>query len=503
MKHNLQLAWRGYVRERAFTTLNLMSLTIGLFVAYVTVHYLRFEWSYDRFHQHARSVYRLAWSYRSQAYSVIGFTAEAATAAEQQRQLNAIKNTTGVVDAVQFITSDVPTFVEANGRTIQAKGLLTTNTPRAFCEVFSWSLQAGSFQDFSGSTQTAILTQSTARLLVGDDVGKAIHQRVKVGADYYTIAAIITDVPANSHVNFTVVLNTPRLPYWGSRVYVQTVEGADPEQVTRQINKSMAAFNPRQARDPLYKGHFLQPLLSLHLGSDILYELKPPGNRLYLLLIACFGVCIGCITLVNYANLSLAIKAKQSKSLGVRKAMGASIASIAAQFWVEGVLLALLALPLVAVLVAGLMPTVNRLMGVALPTSVWTNDPLALPLLVGLAVVLGTLASSTTILKLAAKRALALISDTIRNPQRRAIPVRNYLVVSQFVLLIALMAVAYFVSEQIRFVDKKELGFRREGVLYAYTAPEVQDVFQAKLRQLPGVKVVGNGSSLVSSRSTR
>ncbi len=495
MQQNLKLAWRGYVRNRSFTILNLLSLTVGLFVAYTAVSYIQFELSYDTFHQNADSVYRLIRTYRSQDYSVIGFANwDAATNQAQQQQLDAVKNVTGVVDAAQFITSDAPTFVEANGRRIQATNLLTTNTPGAFCSVFTWTLQQGTFQNFADGTNKAILTAHIARNLFGDDVENAVQKRLKIGQDYYTITAVIDDVPLNSHVDFTVALSKSRLPYWGSRVYVQTDKNVDSKVVTANINSAIASFNPKLAADPLYKQHRLQPIESIHLTPNILYELKPPGNRLYMVLIGCFAVFICLITLFNYANLSLAIKSKQTKSIGMRKALGALTASIAAQFVLEGVLLALLALPLVVGLIAVGMPLFNQLMGVAIPTHVF-GDPLPLLTLVLLAVLLGTLSSSFTAISLAFQPILSLFTNNLRSRTNRAFPVRNYLIVSQFVLLIGITAVSYFVTKQIDFVEDKDLGFRQKGILYAYSSPEKQTVFQQQLRQLPGVQSVGNGSS--------
>jgi len=495
MVTNLKMAWRGYARDRVFTGLNLLSLIIGLFVTYVAIYYVRFELSYDTFHKKADSIYRLTRTYRSQDYSIIGFPNWDGTAGnEQQRQLDAIKNATGVTDAVQFVTSDGETFVEANGRRVQIANLLRTNTPRSFCKVFSWTIREGSFEDFAAGTNKVILTERVARLLFGDALAGAVQKRIKVGTDYYTVAAVMADVPLNSHVDFSMAISTSRLPYWGGRVYVQTEKKADPKAVTVAINAAMAALNPRLALDPLYKTHLLQPLTSLHLRSNILYELKPPGNRLYLLLIGCFAVCIALITLFNYANLSLAIKLKQHKNIGVRKAMGASSGAIAVQFWVEGVLLSLLALPAVALLIRVCVPVFNELMNVAIPASVFANS-LTIPALMLLALLFGTLASGITAIKLAPQKALSLFTKPAQTPRRFAIPVRSYLVVSQFALLIGLTAVCYFITRQIRFIDTKELGFRQEGILYAYTAPEVQNVFQAQLRQLPGVETVGNGSS--------
>ncbi len=495
MYHNLKLAWRGYVRNRAFTGLNLLSLTIGLFVAYTAISYIRFELSYDTFHKNAGSIYRLIRTYRSQDYSVIGFAKwDAATDREQQQQLSALKNTTGVVDAAQFITSDVPAFLEANGRRIETKNLLMTNTPGAFCSVFTWTLQQGTFQNFADGTNKAMLTARIARNLFGNDLTNAVLKRVKIGPDYYTIAAIIDDVPLNSHVDFTVALSKTRLPYWGSRVYVQADKNVDSELVTANINAAIASFNPKLAADPLYKQHQLQPITGIHLTPNILYDVKPPGNRLYMVLIGSFAVFICLITLFNYANLSLAIKSKQGKSIGMRKALGALTSSIAAQFVFEGVLMALFALPLVAGLLLVCMPSFNQLMGVDIPTNVFSDWPTLLTLVL-LAVLLGALSSSVAAVSLAFQPILSLLSNKLRSHSVRAFPVRNYLIVSQFVLLIGITAVSYFITKQIDFLERKDLGFRQKGILYAYSSAEKQTVFQQQLRQLPGVQSVGNGSS--------
>ncbi len=493
-----KIAFRGYFRERSFTALNLLSLTIGLFVAYVAVGYIQFELSYDGFHKNAKSVYRLARTFRSQDYSVVGFANWNETSdKEQQRQIRSLKSVTGVKDAAQFITSDYLTFVEANGRKIQENKILTTNTPRAFCSVFTWQLRQGSFRNFADGTDKVMLTASTARKLFGEDAPDnpdLIQKAVRIGGINYVLAAIIDDVPLNSHIDFTAVLSKSRIDYWGSRIYVQLEGNRDAENAEDQINAAIASFNPKLGRDPLYKKHFLQPLTDIHLQSDILYELKPPGNANYMVLIGCFAVFILLITLFNYANLSIALKSKQSKSIGVRKAMGAMNIAIAFQFVFEGVLLALIALPLVALLVSVCIPPFNNLMGVAINANVFgaPETPLKLTLL---AVVTGLLASSFPAVYLAWKNVLTLLKDNLRSNRYQHFPVRKYLVVSQFVILILITSVSYFIAKQIGFIENKDLGFRRDGILYAYSSPENQDLFQQRLRQIPGLKVVGNGSS--------
>jgi putative ABC transport system permease protein len=46
------------------------------------------------------------------------------------------------------------------------------------------------------------------------------------------------------------------------------------------------------------------------------------------------------------------------------------------------------------------------------------------------------------------------------------------------------------------FIENKDLGFKKEGVLYAYSSPEKLNAFQEGLKQIPEIYHVGNGSNL-------
>lgn len=494
----LKITLRAYLRDRTFTLINLVSLTIGLFVAYAAIGYVSHELSYDRFHENADSIYRLARNYRSQEYSVVGFTNWNETTGEAQRQqIESFKAVTGVKDAVQFITSEALKFVETGDKKIQENKILTTNTPQAFCEVFSWRLRQGSFQDFANGYGKVILTASTAKKLFGEDAlirPDLIQKRITVAGETYTLAAIIDDVPLSSHVDFNLVLSQPRLDYWGSRIYVQLQENIEQAAAEQQLNAAVSLFNPSLVEDPLYKGHFLQPITDIHLKSNILYELRPPGNRNYIILIGCFAVFIIVITLFNYANLSLALKSKQSKAIGVCKALGAMNSSIAGQFVLEGVLLAMIALPLTALLISFLIPYFNTLMGVNVAANVFA-EPGTLLTIIGLAVLLGLLSSVLPAALLSWRNAVSLFKENLRSKLYQNFPVRKYLVISQLMILISISSVSYFVTRQIDFVENEDLGFEKNNILYAYSSPDNLDIFQEKLRQLPEVEIVGNGSS--------
>ena len=393
---SLKIAVRGFLRNRFFTVFNLLSLVAGLFVAFVAIGYIGFEYSYDSFHKNSENIYRLARTYRSQDYSVIGFQNwNDETGAQQLNHIKGLENIPGVQTAAQFITSDALEYVVWKDNRVQEKGFLTTNTPEAFTTLFTWRPIAGSLTDFGKNVNKVLLTESSASKIFGEaieDPSALIGEAIKIGEESFEIAAIIEDVPPNSHFEFSMALSKPRIDYWGSRVYLGLADNADYKQVERQINAAMGAINPPLVNDPLYKKHFLQPLGDIHLKSNILYELKTPGNYSLMLLIGGFALFILVITLFNYANFTLAIKSKQGKAIGIKKAMGALNLSIALQFVIEGVLLALIALPILGLLISLVVPWFNALMDVHLESNLMAN-PNTLILLVSLAILLGILAS--------------------------------------------------------------------------------------------------------------
>ena len=500
LQNSLKTAFRGYLRNRSFTFLNLLSLVIGLFVAYVAIAYIKYEYSYDKFHENASDIYRLGRTYRNQNYGIIEFENRTGTTTDAQGQLGMIesmKKITGVKNTTQFIISNSPEFIEINGKRIQQQNILTTNTPKSFTEIFSWKLKAGSFKKFNESTNKAIISASTAEKLFGKENTydeSNLQKLIKIGTVSYELAGIIEDVPDNAHFDFEVALNKPIIDYWGSRIYLQLDKNSNSQSVESQINNSINDINPRMAKDSNYQKHFLQAITDIHLKSNSLYDLKPVGNQNYIILIGFFALFITIITLFNYTNLSLAIKSKQSKSIGIKKLMGASNYSIALQFMLEGILLSLLAVAIVGELIFLLIPYFNELMGVSINSNLY-YEPKILLMLVLLAFIIGFLASITPAIYLSWKDAISLMKERLRGNQFQTFSIRKYLIISQFVILICISSTSYFISKQIDFIKNKNIGFQKEGIVYAYCSEKNQAVFQQKLRQVSEVRSVGNGST--------
>ena len=104
-------------------------------------------------------------------------------------------------------------FIELNQKRIETDKILTTNTAQSFVKIFDWEIIEGSLQDFHNGTNKVLLTKSIANQLLSKDQlsGDLINKTIKVLGQNYQVAGIIKDVPKNSHFDFSIALNSPKI----------------------------------------------------------------------------------------------------------------------------------------------------------------------------------------------------------------------------------------------------------------------------------------------------
>jgi putative ABC transport system permease protein len=59
LKNHLRLAWRGLLKRKGYSVLNILGLAIGITCCLLIFHYVAYERSYDRFQANAGRIFRL------------------------------------------------------------------------------------------------------------------------------------------------------------------------------------------------------------------------------------------------------------------------------------------------------------------------------------------------------------------------------------------------------------------------------------------------------------
>ena len=496
----LKLALRNLRRRRFYSGVNYLSLVAGLLFTALAGMYIHYETSFDTFYDNVDRKFRLGRQFRAQDYSVMSFPQYFRTSPEEQmRQLNAIADIKGVVQACQFFTFWQSSFVETEEKRIPIASMLQTNTPAAFFEFFGWPFLSGSAAQFSAQPRTAVLTRSEAEKLYGPDWAQKelVGRTLRVDTLDFTVAGVIEDIPPNAHYDFTIALHTRKIDYWSSRMYVELAEGVDPQEVADRMDAQIGKINSRLAESELFGGTIIQPLPSIHLHSDMLYELEPPGQKRYLYIFGIIAGVILLITISNYTNLAIAMHAGRAREIGMRKLFGAGKGHILRQFLLEAVVLALLAVPLVMLALKGLTPRFNAYMGTGIEETILAS-PVLWVVLLAAGVAIGLLSGLYPALYLARQAITGLFRGQALKTNRRGITMRKLLIGFQFGLLIGLSSLTFYVNQQLHYIQHKDLGYQPEGLLYVNLSEEAPTfkAYRQALLQEPGITGVGSGSPL-------
>lgn len=492
----LKVAVRNIVRKRFYTGLNYVGLVIGLLVASIVFLYIQYELSYDQFHTNAENIYRVASKFRSQGYSLASFDGYFDASKEAQvGQVEAFKAFSEVEDACQFYVFDKEEFVTFENKKFTVDHIAQTNTPVSFFSVFDWQFLEGSAQNFASAPYSAILTRAEAEKIFGPDWQSQplTEQFLTIQDSIYQIAGVIQDVPQNSHYDFNLLLHTPKIDYWGARTYVLLSASATAAETEQLINDNINTINIGLAKDELFGGYFLQSLTDIHLQSDLLYELKPPGDTRYLFVFGIIALVILLLTVTNYTNLSIALNANRLREIGMRKVMGARKSSVLIQFLMEAVLLAIFAVPTVLVLLYFLLPEFNGFMEVVLRNYFLTNPMYFFSLVIG-ALIIGVISGAYPAFYLSSMHILSLFSKKKIQGGGKGINLRKVLITFQFILLIGLVSITIFINRQLSFIKDKDLGYNKEGILYVNLSSENHESFIQKVAQLSEVNHIGSGT---------
>lgn len=495
-----KVALRNLRRKRLYNAINFVCLATGIFCTALAVIYISYETSYDASIPEVDQKYRMGRTFRSQDYSVVSFDGYfGAEPAIQLKQINGIRNVAGVEDACHFYPFGQPTFVQANDKKLATEDVLHTNTPRSFFDFFGWNFLEGSIEGFANALNSAVLTESQAERFFGPDWRQVgiVDQSLIIDEESYILKGVIEDIPSNIHYTFSIALHREKIAYWGSRTYLKLAKGAEAQNVKQRLDASMGNINTRLAESELFGGTILQPLTSIHLNSNMLYELKPPGDKRYLYIIGIISGIILLLTISNYTNLSIALNAGRTREIAMRKIFGSDKSQISSQFMLESLLLSLLTLPLVALGLWSLIPYFNEFMGTGLNEQVVSSPGFWL-ILIGLSALVGLLASLYPAQFLARHPIVNLFRGNLIKNTRKGLSPRKAIITFQFALLIGLCSLTLFVNQQLRFIQNKDLGFDKEQVLYVNLSEDSTqfDVFKHALLSLPEVTGVGSGSPL-------
>ncbi len=270
------------------------------------------------------------------------------------------------------------------------------------------------------------------------------------------------------------------------------------------LDKSLRLFQQRYTDQQANTELFLWNLEDWYLRFDFKNGKYAGGGRIanvkLFSLIALFILFLACI---NFMNLSTASATGRAKEVGVRKVLGAHKRSLIAQFMSESLLLSALSGIIALVLVIMILPSFNELLRRKI--SFDFSDPVHLSVFIGTILITGFLAGSYPSWILSAFRPAKVLKSKVGITAGNTIFIRKVLVVTQFAVSVLLILGTLVVSQQIKYISNKKLGYEKENLVWFPNNIEgnKNDIAKQEFLKIPGVTSVARASMTFTMPNNR
>jgi putative ABC transport system permease protein len=474
IKNYLKTALRIMMRQKAYTSINVIGLSVGIAATLIIIIYVADELSFDKMHKDADRIYRVITSGRLQGNDFTGATSGAPIAEAMQKEIPEVEET------VRFgLWRTMPMAYGEKAFTEKRMLIADSN----FFKFFSFEVVKGNVDEFLKGTNKLVITESVAKRYFGkeDPIGKIMLRGSDKVAD--EVVGVVKDAPVNSHIAFDMVLSGQSWDYmkntqWTSNnlyTYFKIHPGADINVVKKKMDELVeknAGAELERYLGLTFKqfkeagndyGFLFTPLLDIHLRSSISEEITPNGNIQYLYIFGIIAAFITLIACINFMNLSTARSANRAKEVGVRKTIGAFRERLIFQFLSESLLYSILSTIVALAIIAVALDSFNLISGKELDFSLFSN-PLIIGGLIVFTITIGLIAGSYPAFYLTAFKPTEVLKGKIRSGFRNS-ALRNVLVVCQFIISIALIFGSLVVYRQLGYMQEKNLGFEKENVV--------------------------------------
>ncbi len=490
----LRIAIRNLLKNKSFSLINILGLTLGITCCVLITLYVRHEAQYDTFHKDADRIYRL----RVDCFPPNGPVETYATAGYAQLP-TLLNDYPEVEQGVRLKSVNSLLLKTRQGRSYETCFFADST----FFEVFNFPLLAGDPKTALTEPFSMVLPEATALQYFGstDILGETLLIDDSLG---FKITGIMADIPSNSHIQFRFLSSFNTLQPLGIRTsswwsfgvwsYFRLRPDADREALAEKVHRMSANYIGQQETGSGYRmEHYLQPLRDIHLHSNLRNEIQANNRYIYVYIFGIIAAIILLIACINFMNLATSRSLERAREVGLRKVIGAGRVQLAIQFLGESLILASVAAVLALGLVEVLLPHFNNLTARNLEFDIFENGSFVL-VLSFITVLVGLLAGSYPAVFLSSFRPVETLKGKFRSNLRGAL-FRKILVITQFAIASSLIIGTIVVYKQLSFMRSQDLGFNIDQILILPTRREAvinkqYEALKDRLLQEPSVSNV-------------
>jgi len=505
-KINLVLAFRNIFRNKLYTAINVIGLSVASAFCILVYLYVKNEKSFDRFHQGQDRLFRVEQTDLFSSFrrdkpqkSFFSFLIKD----EEQRNMiqtpmvfagDLKRNFPEVKNAVRIQSLGDP-IVRIGNQSFKEKNN-AAYVDKDFFEVFNFPLVQGDPVNVLTGRNQVVISERLAKKYFGksDPIGKVID--LTGDKLLLTVTGVAKDFPINSSFQYDILVPRETDPNYADELkqgtntfsdllIVKLQQGTDLvnfqdklEAFSKRYFKSFTELMAKNApKDKPRDFHiFLRPFADAHYNQSEGWGHYTDSKNIYQLV--CLAFIILLIAAVNYILLTLTGAASRSQDVGIRKTIGAGRIQIILQYYTETQLLAFISVVAGLVIAITSLPFFGSLTGTELRLCTFSFTEISLALFI-LAVFLGVIAGIYPALAMSGLKPLSIMRSF---SAFRLNPVLSRcLVVVQFAVCVILIISSMIIYKQMKFINQTDMGFDKDQVLLIQNPYSFDDMQHANM----------------------
>lgn len=489
-RNYLKTAFRNLGKNKLYSGINIIGLTVGLTACLLIGVFIDHELSYDKFNKNADKIVRVTMEYSSAGTVNSVATTGTKVGPQFKRTFPAVEEYTRM-----FITHGVVKYGE---KVFDEQRILCADD--ALFKIFSFNIIEGEASTALNAPDKIVLTRSMAKKYFGNESG--INKTITAFGKEMKVSAICEDIPQNSQVKFDFAThffnlgNHTKTEKWWEANWITYLLVRDKKDIS-QLQQQVVAYmkTPEVRKEARLEGndyltYHLEPLKTVHLRST-LAGFEPNGTMTYIYMFAVIALLILIIASANYTNLATAQSAGRGSEIGMRKVMGASKKQVFLQFIGESTMITFVSATLALALGVLAIPYFNNITGKEFTSDVLL-DPVPIISLIMFAMLVSFFAGFYPAMILSGTKILNILKKGFRITSGGG-TLRRSLIVIQFSISVFLIIYTAIILQQMNFMKTKNLGYDKDHVAVIPIAGRIYKeipAFKDAIAQVPGVESV-------------
>jgi putative ABC transport system permease protein len=506
LTNNIQITWRNIQKNKGFTAINVAGLSVGIASTILLFSLIYFELSFDTFHKNKDRI----------------FTIQRQTTSHDGELSFTSGTSLAMIDAIR---TEIPQFeqvVPVCG-TLEPQITILGNDPQSinfsrkynektqglcvgpeFFDMFDYKWLIGTPQVLA-EPKVVVLSENYAVKYFGNAT-TAIGQYIKVNnMTTMKVAGILENPPLNTDFPMDILFSyaTKRADpqNWGFGEFDNWNSTSSMDKIFIMLPTNFTVPKANELLETFTKKHFdlnksndtkvhtLSSIGTFHFDERYGNYQDRTISKTKIYSIAFVGLLILLIACINFINISTAIAGKRSKEVGVRKTLGSLRSQLILQFMSETFVVVLISVCLGILMATMSLPVMHKAFDFPLEHNPFSNP--VLWIFTAVTVILTTVLSGLyPAFVLSSFQPMESLKSINKNTFGKGISLRKSLIVFQFSVALLMMVGSIVTYQQMRFVDKMDPGFKKEGVFTFNVDTEYKSrnaTFKVKLKELKDV----------------